>query len=175
MPHPFTTMLSPLLTDAPLPNLWAHPLIYQPLNSTLSLPLSTALLLFIYPPHLFFNHMLHSCPPLPMFTHWQPQVLHAWSVTSQCRCQLGLHPNSVVTGRCWNTFIPPVSPTKPFIGALLVAALLLWSYRITVGGGFACDIAEATRVEIRAEVRLFIDWGIEFKELHFCLLWVNCM
>lgn len=47
------------------------------------------------------------------------------------------------------SYVPCPRPIKPFIGALLVAALLLSSYSKTVGGGFACGIEAATRVEMR--------------------------
>lgn len=45
--------------------------------------------------------------------------------------------------------MPSPSPAEPFIGALLVAALLLSSYSKTVGGGFTCGIEAAARVEMR--------------------------
>lgn len=108
MPHPVATT-----TPSPPPQSWQMPCAQvssSPINlqSPKLCPRPPALhslpIFYLFIPH-FFPFFLTICCSLPVFTVWRATVLPSRSVTSPHRCQLGLHPRSVVTCRCWDTLI----------------------------------------------------------------------
>lgn len=142
-------LLTPKLCPK-LPTLHPLPIIYLPP------PTPT--------PHLFFNHMLQPCPPLNMFTQWQPSAWSGQSQTSDNASSAStLAVRWLATAKTLSSCMHPQPKSYKSYSFGLHPCPIIVKLCSKIEGWGLCLWYSGSKSRNEAEVWLFINWGKGFR------------